>query len=575
MSSGPRREALIISLILAATLCAYLPAYRAGFIWDDDAYVTNNPTLTSIDGLRRIWFEVGATPQYYPLVFTTFWIERHLWGLTPAGYHVVNVLLHLIAALLAWRVMLRLGLPGAVLAAGLFALHPVQVESVAWVTERKNVLSGALYFAALLAYLRFAGIGRRTEEPVAPRWNWYAISLALFVAALLSKTVTGSLPAAIAVLLWWKQGRIAARQLPPLIPMMLLALGFGALTSWVEHHHVGVEVVPLAFSPAERILIAGRAAWFYASKLLWPAPLTFIYPRWRLDTADWTQWLWPVGTVLLLAAAWTLRRRLSRGPLAALLLFGGTLIPALGFISVFPMRYSFVADHFQYLAAMPMLALLAAAWTRHGPRGAGPGVAAAVLLILGILTMRQTTIYRDPETLWRDTLAKNPACAIAHNNLGLILDDRQSFEEAFAHYGAAVEADPAFAEAEINYARYLIERKNDVPGAIERLRHTLALTPTAGAGHHMLGIALARQRDGEGAIACFRRCIELDPRDFASHYMLGRVLFAAGRTQEAIASVRRALEIEPRFTMAQRDLAAMLAAPASRPPATSRTDPRP
>src|SRR5688572_14772657 len=177
--------------LLAMTLIAYAPAFRAGFIWDDPDYVTNNATLRSLDGLRQIWFVPQATPQYYPLVHTSFWIEYQLSGLNPTGYHAVNVLLHAVAAILLWRVLTMLEVPGAWLAAGMFAVHPIHVESVAWVTERKNVLSGVFYLASALMYLRFVGAAlvspdsplndeqRATHVSRLP-WRLYVISLALF-----------------------------------------------------------------------------------------------------------------------------------------------------------------------------------------------------------------------------------------------------------------------------------------------------------------------------------------------------------------------------------------------------------
>jgi hypothetical protein len=192
---------LLPILLIAATLVAYQRVWHAGFIWDDDFYVTQNPTLRDLAGLGRIWFQVGAVPQYYPLVHTVFWLEYHLWGLDPVGYHVVNVLLHGLAAVLLARVLLRLRVPGAWLAAFIFALHPVCVESVAWITELKNVLSAVFYFAAALAYWRFAelreggGVDRR-------EWGWYAGALGLYAAALLSKTLCRSCPSSFSAVHW-------------------------------------------------------------------------------------------------------------------------------------------------------------------------------------------------------------------------------------------------------------------------------------------------------------------------------------------------------------------------------------
>ncbi|HOW19171.1 MAG TPA: O-GlcNAc transferase, partial [Phycisphaerae bacterium] len=335
--------------LLLLALAVYIPAMRGGFVWDDDDYVTENRTLRSLDGLGRIWFDIRATPQYYPLVFTSFWLEYHLWDSRPGGYHVVNILLHGTSAVLLWLVLRRLAVPGAWFAAAVFAVHPVHVESVAWITERKNVLSGVFYLSAALVWLRFAGLDcPRAAEP--RRRSLYAIGLFLFACALLSKSVTASLPAALLLVLWWKRGRIARGDFLPLVPFFALGAVMGLITAWVERHHVGAEGAEWALSAAERCLIAGRALWFYAAKLIWPVRLTFIYPRWPIDSGVWWQYLYPIAAVAAIGLLWGLRRRIGRGPLVAVLFFAITLAPALGFFDVYPMRYSFVADHFQYHA---------------------------------------------------------------------------------------------------------------------------------------------------------------------------------------------------------------------------------
>src|SRR5437870_3711674 len=381
VAGGSAAPALALVLLVVAT---YLPALRAGFIWDDDAYVTANATLRSFDGLRRIWLEPGAVPQYYPLTFTSLWLDYHLWGLHPLGYHLVNVLLHAANAILVWLVGRRLALPGAWFAAAVFAVHPVHVESVAWVTERKNVLSGALYLAAFLAYLRAAGGARGA----------YGLALGLFVGALLAKTVTCTLPVVLLLVLWWRNGRV---DVAPLLPFFVLGAAAGFVTAWTEGHHVGATGELWRLSLPDRCLIAGRALWFYAAKLAWPHPLAFIYARWHVDAAVWWQYLFPLAAAATVAALHLARGRIGSGPLVAALCYVATLAPAPGFVNVYPMRYSFVADHFHYLASLPPIALAAAGATRlPRPQVIGAGV----LLALGTLAWRQALVYRDAETIW-------------------------------------------------------------------------------------------------------------------------------------------------------------------------------
>jgi hypothetical protein len=343
--------------LVVMTLVAYAPALRDGFVWDDDQHVTENPTLTSLAGLQRIWLDPTALPQYYPMVHTTFWVERHLWGLRPFGYHLVNVLLHLANAFLLWYLLEHLAVRGAWLAAAIFALHPVHVESVAWITERKNVLSGLFYLLAGACFLRFLGL----LGGVTRRWSWYVAGFVLFLCALLSKTVTATLPLALFLVLWWKRDRVRGRDVAPLVPPLAVGVAFGLVTLWIERHHVGAQGDLFTLSPLSRWLLAGRALWFYASKIVWPSRLSFFYPRWPVDPAVGWQYLFPLAAASVVVSLWVARRRIGKAPSAAVAFFAVTLFPALGFFDVYPMRFSWVADHFVYLASAGLIALVAAA----------------------------------------------------------------------------------------------------------------------------------------------------------------------------------------------------------------------
>jgi hypothetical protein len=284
--------------IVVLTLIAYWPVFGAGFIWDDDSYVTDNALVQSVDGLGKIWIP-RQTPQYYPAVFTTFWIEHQLWGLNPLGYHIVNVLLHALNAILVWRLCVFLKIPGAWLIAAVFAVHPINVESVAWITERKNVLSGAFYLAAAISYLKFDD-ERDTRHAAGVAWRSYALSLVLFVLALLSKTVTCSLPAALILMMLWQRKRITIARVLPLIPLFVVGLILALNTAGIEREHVGADGPNFAFSMADRMLIASRGLLFYPWKIFWPHPLMFIYPRWVINDASWVSY-WPMAIVLIVA----------------------------------------------------------------------------------------------------------------------------------------------------------------------------------------------------------------------------------------------------------------------------------
>jgi tetratricopeptide (TPR) repeat protein len=542
-------------VLVLLTLIAYVPAMQGGFIWDDDDYVTENVTLRSVAGLGRIWGEPGAVPQYYPLTFTTFWFEYRAWGLSPFGYHAVNVGLHAISALLLWRVLVSLAVPGAWLAAAVFAVHPVQVESVAWITERKNTLSGAFYLGALLAYLHHAfGSAPR-------RGRAYTVSLALFACALLSKTVAASLPAVLVLLLWWKRDRLTWADLRPLAPMFVLGALAGLVTAWIERQHVGAVGADWNLSLVDRILIAGRALWFYAASLVWPHPLIFFYPRWEIDAGAWWQYLYPLAAAAAVAVLYALRQQLGKAPLVAVLCYAVMLAPALGFVDVFPMRYSFVADHFVYLASIPLIALIIAVPTTligvRSPQFSWIAAAAPIIGVLAVLTWRQGYVYRDQETLWRDTIAKNPAAWMAHNNLGLLLFARGEVEAAMGHYRAAlaVKPDDAFAFNNLGHA---IAAQGDMDAAITQFQAALRAEPANAEARSNLGNAFAAQGRLEDALAQYRVVLELRPRYADAHNNLANVLAMLGRTEEAVAHYRAALAIDPGYGDAQRNLDAVL-----------------
>ncbi|MBK8977261.1 MAG: tetratricopeptide repeat protein [Planctomycetes bacterium] len=541
-------QAVVIGLgLVALTLVAYAPALGCGYVWDDDDYVTANPVLRTVADFARIWLEPRSLPQYYPLVHTSFWLEYRAWGLAPLGYHLVNVLLHGTSAVLLWRLLRRLALPGALLAAALFAVHPVHVESVAWVTERKNVLSLLFYLLAFHAWLRWRGDPASAAARGPARGpGAYALVLLAFVAALLSKTVTCSFPAAVLLVVWWRSGRLPRRDVVAMLPLFAIGLGFAWLTAHLEATHVGADTLSFALSPAERALVAGRAVWFYAGKLLAPFGLTFIYPRWVLDTGSVAQWLWPVAALGVVAAAWAWRARLGRGPLTALLLFGGTLVPALGFVVVYPFRYSFVADHFQYHASIALLAGFAAVATGIAARRVAAArtrvaLAAAPVVALAVATALQCPIYRDVETLWRDTLRKNPNAQIAHVNLGKILLDRGELGPAIEHLETSLRLDASLNEAHVNLAAARFEQR-DFAAAREHLEAAIALRPDLPVGYQNLALVEHAEGHPERALELAEQAVAKGPFHYPSQRTLAMLLIERGRYAEALDHVQKALQ---------------------------------
>jgi tetratricopeptide (TPR) repeat protein len=539
--------------IAALTFAAYGRALVGGFVWDDDAHVTQQ-ALLSLHGLARIWFEPGATQQYYPFLHSIFWVEHHLWGDAPLGYHLANILLHLLACLLLYRVLRRLEVPGALLAAAVFAVHPVCVESVAWISEQKNTLSTVLYMGTALAFLRYDE-GRRLR--------WHVLATALFALALLSKSVTASLPAALLVVLWWK-GRLSWKgSVLPLAPWFLMSAAAAFVTPWVERKFVGAYGASFDLGMAERVLIAGRAVWFYLSKVVWPADLVFIYPRWKIDVYEAWQYAFPAAAAAVLGLLLWMRPR-TRGALAASLLYVGTLFPALGFINVYPFVFSFVADHFQYLAAAGMISALSAALTllaRRLPKGLGPtavAAAAALVLALAALTWRQCRVYGDLETFYRAILEKNPQAWLAHDNLGVVLVRKGKLDEAVGHYKEAIRLKPDYPEAYNNYGNVLAQTAHWVEAG-DAYAGALRARPSFDAAEYNWGNAMNDAGLYREAQVHFRNALTIKADQPIAHYGLANALANLGRIAEAIPEYAQALRLLPDYPEAHANLGLALA----------------
>jgi protein O-mannosyl-transferase len=577
--------------LLAAVLAAYLPALRGGFLWDDDAHVTG-PALRSLHGLWRIWFEPGATQQYYPLLHSAFWAEHRLWGDSVLAYHLLNAALHAAAAWLLFLFLRGLSFPAPRLAALLFALHPVCVESVAWISEQKNTLSAVFYLLAALAYLRFDGTRRRSA---------YVLALALFVLALLTKTVTATLPAALLVVLWWRRGKLGwTRDVLPLVPWLAAGAASGLFTAWVERTLIGAEGADFTFGAVQRLFLAGRVIVFYLHTLAWPAHLMFIYPRWPMGADAGWGCLYLVAVLALGAALAFLSRRM-RGPLAGFLIFAGTLFPALGFVNVYPFLFSFVADHFQYLASIGILVPAAwGLWWAAGRLPLGPNGRAwlpfAVPALLGVLTWRQAGEYRDSETLYRATLARNPSAWLIHFNLAVTLGmGPQHLQEAILEYEATVRLkpdhwrahnnlasallkmpgrsadavaeyeealryNPGYAEAHNNLGIALEDIPGRLPDAEAHLRSAIRLRPDYDAAHSNLGTLLQRKPGSlDEAIGEFRAALRTAPGDAAYHYDLANALsLEPGRDAEAMAEYQAAISLRPGYAEAHSNLGVAL-----------------
>src|SRR5205809_1365381 len=620
MSRLFKRDSLWAFLLIALVFISYARVFNADFIWDDESHLTRNPCIVGPLGLKEVWTSTRAV--YYPLVLTTFWVVHKFVGLSPWPYHLLNVLLHAGSAVLLWQVLRQLNVRGAWLGAALWALHPVMVQSVAWVTELKNTQSGFFYLLSIFCFLNWEEKLRMTrisrikgaEEvlvkyPRNPRYLWFGLSLLFFLPAILSKPSVVMLPVVLGLCVWWRKGGVYRRDIAALGPFLLISALASAWTILEQKFHAGAIGAEWAQTWPERLIIAGRAIWFYLVKLAWPYPLIFIYPRWKINSSQLIAYLPLVAAIAGLLALWLIRAKWSRAVFFALAYYVVSLFPVLGFFSVYFFRYSFVSDHFQYLASMGPLALagagIATACSRLAasgrlsalpstsqhppPQDSGvansavvtmplSGICWILLLSLAFLTWRQTAFYLNLVTLYTATLTRNPGCWMAHYNLGIALNDQGDADGAIAHYRQAVELRPSYAEAHFNLGRLLVQ-KDRIDEAIVHYEKALEINPADAETHNNLGAtlfangrvddAMAHYRqalairpdyadascnlasallsncDLDGAIAHYSACLALSPNQFEAQYNLANALLRVGRTDEAIAHFQKVLKLRP------------------------------
>ena len=565
------------AIIVGAVLLVYLPALRAGFVWDDEQLITSNPLLRTFSGLIEIW-SGGRTADYFPITNTAFWIEHHLFGDNPLGYHALNILLQAADAVLVWLVLRRLQIPGAWLAGLIFGIHPIHVESVAWISELKNVL--AMFFT-LLSILCFVEIDEKPRSR-----TWYILSLIFFALALLSKTQVVFMPMVLVLCLWWRACDFATlrREAIRTWPFFVMAAVFSLITIWFQNRGIGEEEIIIG-SVARRFVNAGMAVWWYAGKVFLPARLMAIYPRWRFDSPDLSEWLPLIALVLLIGLLWFFRNRGLRGGFVAAGYFVVALLPVIGLVRMAYLRSgTLVADHLQYFADVSLIALVCAGVTMLANRGRRElKTAIAVISILsigvmGVCAWQRTQVLHDEESLWRDNLAKNPDAWQAHARLGQHFFRQEKYSDAIEHLRRAVELKPelpedhnllglAYCRAEqfdqgIREYREALRLKEAKPSAgqtasVATIRTNLANALTIVGNNLSNGareIPAEAMRRYEEAIAQYEKALELEPNQPGIHRNLGILLARLGRYDEAKAHLRATLQIVPNEPAARETL---------------------
>jgi len=510
-----RRDWVWGLILILFVILAYTPIWHAGFIWDDDAMLTGNPCIVGPLGLKEIWTTRAA--DICPLVLTTFWVEHAEWGLEPLPYHLVNLLMHGACAVLLWRVLRSLRVQGAWLGAALWALHPVAVESVAWITEMKNTESALFFLTSILFFVtRISHVPAKNPHGGG---RAYALSLLFAALAMASKSSTVILPVVLCLCAWWVEGRWQWRNVVRVVPIFLMSAAASALSIWTQGLQLATDADPQWVRTwPQRLAAAGAAVWFYLGKLLWPDPLIAFYPRWQIDAGQWVSYLPLLAVIVVFCFLWLRCRSGDAGSRACFFAFAyflAALLPVLGLIDNFIFRYSLVFDHLQYLASMGPLALAGAGFARASDivlqkrplLQSAPCV--GLLLILGMASWQRTWVYRSQETLWSDTLPKNPDSWMAHNNLGVAFFQRGKLDDALAQFQKALEINPNYAEAHTNLGIALLQ-KGQLGKAIEQHQTALKINPNFALAHANLAVAFIRKGRIDDAIAEFQEALRLD-----------------------------------------------------------------
>jgi tetratricopeptide (TPR) repeat protein len=538
-SSWQPRDWVWALILILAIVAAYSPVWYAGFIWDDDDHVTNNPCIIGPLGLKEIWTTSAA--RYYPLVLTTFWLEHALWGLNPLFYHLVNVGMHAGAALVLWRVLLRLGAPGAWLGAAIWALHPVSVETVAWISEMKNTQSALFYLLSILFFLK--GLGKSSRWP-------YALCLLFAAMAMTSKSSTVVLPLVLCLCGWWTERRWNWRTFASILPVFGMSLAAAALAMGSVELYGDVHNALWTLSWPQRLITAGYVIWFYLGKLAWPSPLIFVYPRWHIDATQGFAYLPLLAAVAVLALLWHKRESWGRPWFFTLAYFVAALLPVLGLVNHYFLRYSFVADHLQYLASMGPLALAGAVLAKGAERFL-PGkkdmqaiAGAALLVLLGALSWAQGWVYANEKMLWVQTLDENPDAWLAHNNLGLILMREGHVDDAMEHFEKTLQINPNFGLAHYNLGNAYFQ-KGQTQEAYNQYQACLVTEPDFASAIFDSGLCLSLMGQTDAAIAEFQQTLIHDPNHGKAHYNLGVALLKKGQVDAAIVQFQECLRLEP------------------------------
>jgi len=527
----------------------YAPAFHGDWLWDDDQEITENPVLRDPGGLTKIWTG-NAGADFFPLKTTIQWGLFRFLKTNKTGYHLVNVLLHLTSALLVWRLFERLNVKQAWLGGLLFCIHPILVESVAWISELKNTLSLPFLLLSMLAYIKFDERGCRSD---------YFWAVGLFLASILCKTSVVMYPFVVVLFCWWKRGRLGWSDILRSVPFFVVSLALGLITIHFQHDRaIGTETI-LVGGWASRTATAGMAVLFYLYKSIIPFGLLPIYPRWKVDPPTLVQFLpWPIMAGMLVWF-WTTRKTWGRHALLGTGFFLLNVFPILGFITMSYMRITWVADHFVYLPAIGVIGLIVAGAGNEFERSRGNirtgsiVVALISFTILIIASHRYAGIFADEAEMWSYTLKQNPSAWQAHSRYGKVMMESGNPDAAYHHIREAVRLRPDLAETHNNFASVL-GRKGELDNALVELKEACRIAPDLVVYRLNLGKLLVLMKKFEEARGLYGELLKKEPENpiFLCNY--GVALFCLDRKDEAIAKFEEILKKYPDFEDAKTNL---------------------
>jgi len=497
---------LQVAMIATATLWIYWPALHGDWLWDDTVYITENAITQSPTGLENIWFEPGSLSDYYPIEASVQWMQWRLWGPDSYDYHLTNVILHLLNALLVWRLLAKLGLRLAWLGGLIFAIHPVVVESVAWVAELKNTLSLPFFLLAMCSFIDYD----ESENP-----KNYFLALGLFLVAMLCKTTMVMFPVIILLYLWWKRNRVGIRGLRLSAPFFAISLGLGLATVWFQHHRTGNYDIPIGgFLP--HLTLIGLSVSFYFALCLWPADLLTMYPKWPIDPPSLIQLLpWPI-LVGMIGWFWMKRADWGRHALLGIGFFLINILPFAGFIVASYMRFSWVMDHFLYIPLIGLIGLAVAGIGQVEKQLSKPvrsyliGITAAIMALMAWESHGYARLYINQTTLWTYIIEHNPNAWLAHYNLGFVLAHENRIDEAITQYQQTLKIKPDYVDA-LNNLGACFFQTNRIPEAIDLYRKVLKITPNDAGTRSNLGLALLQSNRIPEAIEEFEEALKINP----------------------------------------------------------------